>query len=174
MIKLIILDIDGVLTDGKKYYGLDGIPFAKTYCDKDFTAIKRIKASGVKVCFLSGDERINKEMAENRRIDFYSARGKDKVDFIPQFIDVYGVSPSDMLYIGDDLFDESIMRFVGHAYCPADAVKKIRDLCGSENVLTKNGGENVIAELVELLLDKKLINDSSMKDIEALDKMEIF
>ena len=174
MIKLIILDIDGVLTDRKKYYGLDGIPFAKTYCDKDFTAIKRIKASGVKVCFLSGDERINKEMAENRRIDFYSARGKDKVDFIPQFIDVYGVSPSDMLYIGDDLFDESIMRFVGHAYCPADAVKKIRDLCGSENVLTKNGGQNVIAELVELLLDKKLINDSSMKDIEALDKMEIF
>ena len=103
MIKLIILDIDGVLTDGIKYYGLDGIPFAKTYCDKDFTAIKRIKASGVKVCFLSGDERINKKMAENRRIDFYSARGKDKAEFIPQFVVEYSVSPSDMLYIGDDL-----------------------------------------------------------------------
>ena len=43
MIKLIILDIDGVLTDGRKYYGVDGIPFAKTYCDKDFTAIKRMR-----------------------------------------------------------------------------------------------------------------------------------
>lgn len=50
-IKLAILDIDGVLTDGRKYYGLDGIPFAKTYCDKDFTAIKRMRGAGVKVCF---------------------------------------------------------------------------------------------------------------------------
>ena len=42
MIELVILDIDGVMTDGRKYYGVDGIPFAKTYCDKDFTGIKRL------------------------------------------------------------------------------------------------------------------------------------
>ena len=41
MIKLVILDIDGIMTDGKKYYGLDGIPFAKTYCDKDFYSNKK-------------------------------------------------------------------------------------------------------------------------------------
>ena len=82
MIKLVILDIDGIMTDGRKYYGLDGIPFAKTYCDKDFTAIKRIKGAGVEVCFLSGDERVNMAMAKNRNIPFYSARGKDKADFV--------------------------------------------------------------------------------------------
>ena len=89
MIKLVILDIDGILTDGRKYYGLDGIPFAKTYCDKDFTAIKRLRGAGVKVCFLSGDERVNKTMAINRNIDFYSARGKDKADFITEFEKTY-------------------------------------------------------------------------------------
>ena len=70
LIELLVLDIDGVLTDGKKYYGLDGLPFAKTYCDKDFTAIKRVRGAGISVCFLSGDERVNKAMAKNRNIDF--------------------------------------------------------------------------------------------------------
>lgn len=174
MIKLVILDIDGVLTDGKKYYGLDGIPFAKTYCDKDFTAIKRLRGSGVNVCFLSGDERVNKAMAENRKIDFYSARGKDKADFVPEFMETYNTLPADMLYIGDDLFDESIMRLVGHAYCPADAVKNLKILCGSSNVLARNGGENVVAELVEVLLDRGLVHDCTFADIEALDKKEVF
>ena len=84
-IELVVLDIDGILTDGKKYYDQSGMPFAKTYCDKDFTAIKRLRGAGINVCFLSGDENVNKAMAENRNIDFYSARGKDKADFIPIF-----------------------------------------------------------------------------------------
>lgn len=103
MIKLVILDIDGIMTDGKKYYGLDGIPFAKTYCDKDFTAIKRLRGANVDVCFLSGDERVNMAMAKNRNIDFYSARGKDKADFVEMFEEKYQTTKQDMLYIGDDL-----------------------------------------------------------------------
>lgn len=51
MIKLLILDVDGVLTNGKKYYGENGLGRLKNFCDKDFTAIKRIKAAGVNVCF---------------------------------------------------------------------------------------------------------------------------
>ena len=42
MIKLLILDVDGVLTDGKKVYGKEGTGLYKTFCDKDFTAIKRL------------------------------------------------------------------------------------------------------------------------------------
>ena len=173
-VKLAILDIDGVLTDGRKYYGLDGMPFAKTYCDKDFTAIKRMKASGMKVCFLSGDERVNKAMAENRKIDFYSARGKDKADFVTKFVREYDVSSAEMLYIGDDLFDESVMKLVGHVYCPADAAVRLKKICGPENTLQNNGGNNVIAEMVELLLQRGLMRDPTFEDIEALDKMEVF
>ncbi|MHA2342797.1 MAG: HAD hydrolase family protein [Candidatus Hodarchaeales archaeon] len=174
MIKLVILDIDGVLTDGRKYYGLDGIPFAKTYCDKDFTAIKRLRGAGVKVCFLSGDERVNKAMAINRNIDFYSARGKDKADFITEFQKTYKTEKEDMLYIGDDLFDKSIMEIVGHAYCPNDACHDVKLVCGLENILSRNGGNNVVAEMVEKLLERHLIPDCTMEDIERLDKNEKF
>lgn len=172
-IKLAILDVDGVLTDGKKYYGVDGIPFAKTYCDKDFTAIKRMRGSGIHVCFLSGDERVNKAMAENRNIDFFSARGKDKADFIPELQLKYNTTPEKMLYIGDDLFDLSIMKVVGVAFCPNDAPRKIRDFCG-KNVLSRSGGQNVVAEMVDVLLERGLMKDCSMKDIEDLDKNEKF
>ena len=65
MIKLVILDVDGVLTDGKKYYNRDGDVLMKTFCDKDWTAIKRFKALGIKVLFLSGDP-FNEKIAKNR------------------------------------------------------------------------------------------------------------
>ena len=174
MIKLIILDIDGVLTDGRKYYGIDGMPFAKTYCDKDFTAIKRLKGAGINVCFLSGDTRVNQAMAKNRNIDFYSARGKDKAEFISLFEDTYKAGREDMLYIGDDLFDKSMLEIVGHPYCPMDACRDIRIVCGYENIVPKNGGDNVICELYDMLLERQLVTDCTMEDIENLDKKENF
>tara|TARA_R100001086_G_scaffold225206_1_gene143405 strand:- start:481 stop:1008 length:528 start_codon:yes stop_codon:yes gene_type:complete len=173
-VKLVILDIDGVMTDGKKYYDHDGLPFAKTYCDKDFTAIKRLKGSNVHVCFLSGDNVINEAMAKNRNIDFYYARGKDKAEFVEQFTKIYNTTLDSMLYIGDDLFDASIMKLVGHAYCPSDASRDIKDICGSLNVLNNKGGNNVIMELVDVLLQRGLVNDCTFQDIENLDKKEVF
>tara|TARA_R100001163_G_C5061772_1_gene198700 strand:- start:691 stop:1215 length:525 start_codon:yes stop_codon:yes gene_type:complete len=174
MIELVILDIDGVLTDGRKYYGLDGMPFAKTYCDKDFTAIKRMRGAGVNVCFLSGDTTVNEAMAKNRNIDFYAARGKDKADFIPEFCDKYKTTPEHMLYIGDDLFDSSVLESVKYRFCPSDACRDIKDICGHSNVLNSSAGNNVIAEMVDLLLQRNLIQDCTMKEIEDLDKNEKF
>lgn len=75
-IKLLVLDVDGILTDGKKYYGIDGIPFAKTFCDKDWTSIKRFQALGIPVVFLSGDTRINESVAKNRNIPIYLDKRK--------------------------------------------------------------------------------------------------
>jgi len=174
MVELVILDIDGVMTDGRKYYDATGMPVLKTYCDKDFTAIKRLRASGVKVCFLSGDEFVNKAMAKNRNIDFYAARGQDKADFIEEFSVKYDTHADNMAYIGDDLFDMSIMKVVGHPYCPNDACTDIKEVCGVKNTLQNNGGCNVVAELVDILLKRNMISDASMKQIEELDKREKF
>ena len=171
MIELIVLDIDGILTDGKKYYGIDGMPFAKTYCDKDFTAIKRMRASGLKVCFLSGDNKINEAMAANRNIDFYYARGKDKVEFLDMLCQTYNTEPSKMLYIGDDLFDINIMKAVGWPFCPQDAPDSVKKVC---HVLDGNGGQNLVCKLVDFLLRKGYIKDTSLCEIEKLDKEEKF
>ena len=112
MIKLLILDIDGVMTDGTKVYGLDGLTIGKRYCDRDFTAIKQFKAAGVQVCFLSGDDKVNKAMAENRKTDFYYSRGREKTDYLEEFADTYNCSAKEMAYVGDDIFDIPIMEKV--------------------------------------------------------------
>ena len=175
MLGLVILDVDGVLTDGKKYYGLDGMPFAKTYCDKDFTAIKRLRASGVGVCFLSGDKKINENMAKNRNIDFYAARqGENKKSFLPTLETVYSVKRAEILYVGDDLFDKDIMLEVGHKYCPQDACPDILDICGTYNIIPTDGGNNVVCQLYNILHQRGLVPDCSMGDIEKLDSKEIF
>ena len=174
MIKLIVLDIDGVLTDGSKTYGIDGSVIAKTYNDKDFTAIKRFRASGIAVCFLSGDNRINEKMAQNRNIDFYYSRGIDKASFVEQFTAKYKAAASEMLYIGDDLFDLSMLQAVGHPYCTADSPAIVKNACFPAGVVPRKGGENVIAALYDILLDKNLIKDATMEAVEALDKKEIF
>lgn len=174
MIKLAILDVDGILTDGKKTYDINGNVISKTFCDKDFTAIKRLKASGVKVCFLSGDNKINEMIAKNRNIDFYYARGKEKAEFIDIFIKTYNITPDNMLYIGDDLFDLNIMTKVAYAFCPKDSPNKVKNQCGFQNVIDRNGGNNVLSRMVDILLERELINDTSMQEIEALDKKEIF
>ncbi len=174
MVDLVILDVDGVMTDGRKYYGIDGMPFAKTYCDKDFTAIKRLKGAGINVCILSGDDTINKPMAKNRNIDFFYARGKDKKDFLSTFVQKYNTTTDRMVYIGDDLFDCSILSAVGHPFCPSDACTKVKEICGPNNVLNNSGGSNVVCELVEALLVRGLAQDCTFQDIENLDKKETF
>lgn len=122
---LLILDIDGVMTDGNKYYGPDGRVVMKTFNDRDFTAIKRFKMKGVKVCFLSGDENINGIMAKNRGIDFFKSdtwdEGSNKELFIDQFQEKYKVTPDKMAYVGDDFYDIGILEKVGYPFCTDSA-----------------------------------------------------
>ena len=80
MIKLVILDVDGVMTDGKKYYDRDGNVVLKNFCDKDWTAIKRFRAIGIPVVFLTGDP-FNATILKNRNLPYVVNRGDGFVIF---------------------------------------------------------------------------------------------
>jgi len=150
-LKLLILDIDGVMTNGTKTYDNSGKAVFKQFNDLDFTAIKRFLVSGVPVVFLSGDENINKAMAEKRNIPFYWARvngGLGKEKFVPIFEDKYKISRNDMAYVGDDIFDIPIMKLVGLVMCPEDALWDVRRI--SHDILRRKGGQGVVAEAFEL------------------------
>lgn len=152
---LFVIDIDGVMTDGTKIYGTEGQVIGKRYCDKDFTAIKRFKASGVEVCFLSGDLNVNSEMAKIRGIDFYYGRDPntgniDKSNFIPILKEKYG--DVEMAYIGDDYYDLTIIENLKYTFCPSCASKEIKK--SVYKVLKTKGGEGAIAEVFDLYKDK--------------------
>jgi len=149
MIKLLILDIDGVMTDGTKVYGLDGLTIGKRYCDRDFTSIKQFKASGVQVCFLSGDDKVNEQMAKKRKTDFYYSRGREKTDYLPEFENTYNCSIGEMAYVGDDIFDISIMKEVGYAYCPKNSPEDVKEV--SNWVVDRNSGDSIVARLYDYI-----------------------
>ena len=87
-LKLLILDIDGILTYWTKVYDVEHKPIYKRFMCKDFTAIKRFSAAGIKVIMISGDN-WNRTMAEKRNIDFYCTRekgdGLDKSLWLQEF-----------------------------------------------------------------------------------------
>jgi 3-deoxy-D-manno-octulosonate 8-phosphate phosphatase (KDO 8-P phosphatase) len=155
MFKLLILDIDGVMTDGTKIYGEFGVPISKQFNDRDFTAIGRFKAAGVDVCFLSADKFVNENMAKVRGIDFYYSRKEDgtinKLDFLSIFSSIYNVATEEMAYVGDDFFDLEISKSVGYPYCVSSAPMALKDYC---TVLKSIGGDGAVAELYDWHFNK--------------------
>lgn len=150
---LLIIDIDGVMTNGKKIYKNDASVLAKEYADKDFTAIKRFKNAGVNVCFLSGDKTINENMAKNRGIDFYYARlpdgNIDKSVFLKNLKEKY--KSNAVAYVGDDYYDITLIETVDYSFCPSDACQDIKDI--SKYVLKTKSGDGVIAEIFDIFKD---------------------
>jgi YrbI family 3-deoxy-D-manno-octulosonate 8-phosphate phosphatase len=170
--KLLILDVDGVLTDGTKFYGADGRPIYKRFNDKDFTAIKLLKARGVKVCFLTADPG-NIKIAQDRRIDYFISRNEtnriNKAEKLPDIKAFYGLQENDPIWvIGDDLFDVELFKLCALSFCPSDAPYYVRN--NADGVSDYNGGDAIVLDLVERFLDD--ITDEEVKLIVELDSHE--
>lgn len=174
MLKIFLFDIDGVLTNGRKLYDKTGLCIGKEFCDKDFTVLKRLKARGIECIAVTGDP-WNEQIMFNRKIKCINSRGKNKEDFLPIICKDYGVTPSEIGYIGDDLFDVGLLKAVGIAYCPYEAVISCFLVA---NQLCSKGGDNVLVELFDDLLEKGLIEglpfDEEYKKIISLDEHEKF
>jgi len=172
-IKLVILDIDGVLTDGTKYYDSNANVIYKCYNDKDFTAIKRIKASNIEVCFLSGDNNVNEAMAKKRNIKFYSGRllngVMSKKEMLKTILNDYNVTSKETIYVGDDIFDIEVMNEVSLAFCPNDSPKIVKDNCICLDI---SGGKGVISYLFEYLLNNDYVNEPNIEIVKKIDSCE--
>ena len=165
MIELFIIDVDGVMTNGTKYYNREGEVKLKTFCDKDWTSIKRFRAAGINVVFLTGDS-YNVSILENRNLDVIVNRGKgyhsDKVNYLDKILKEYNCLPEKTGFIGDDIFDIGIMRKVGYPFCVQNSPKMVKDNAAT---LPYNGGDNVLMHLFELLEVQRLIPRISYEDI---------
>ena len=172
-IKLLILDIDGVLTYGTKVYTEKHEPVYKRFRCKDFTAIKRFVAAGVKVIMLSGDN-WNAEMARQRNIPFYCTRGSDlgldKSVYLSHLETQYDVKRENMAFVGDDYFDLSMFKTLFWTFAPSDSPRIIRQNC--LYLLKSKGGQGVVQELYDFLVGKGIVQDASEAAVADLDKAE--
>ena len=157
----LFLDVDGVMTDGKNSYttyaSLDNRSKSKQFNDKDFTAIDRFKAAGVRVVLLTGDG-WNENMAASRGIDCLTTEVYLKVSsFDPDdceklniIKEIVGDDLSRVCYVGDDYFDVPVLKAVGFPTCPSDAIDDVLKVTQNFRLKAK-GGEGVIAELYSQL-----------------------
>jgi 3-deoxy-D-manno-octulosonate 8-phosphate phosphatase (KDO 8-P phosphatase) len=150
-IKLVVFDIDGVFTDGGIYYTENGDE-VKKFNAKDGLGIRRLNKRGIKTGIISHG-RTNKliqaraEVLYIERVEVSSIPKKETLD---KWCVELGITPKNVCFIGDDINDEELMREVGFAVCPADALESIKNMV--HVVLSKKGGEGCIRELIDLYL----------------------
>ena len=149
-IKLLICDVDGVLTDGKIYIGNDGELF-KAFNVKDGLGIKMLLANGIEVAILTArSSKILECRTKELGIVNVLQGQRDKVKGFQKLLAAMNLTPEEVAYIGDDLPDYAVIQKVGLAACPSDSVEDIRRLADFES--QNCGGDGAVRELAELIL----------------------
>jgi len=174
MFKLLILDVDGVLTTGLKTYDINGSVISKTFGDRDFTAIKQFICAGVNTIFLSGDQQVNSSVAKDRGIPFFYSRRDSgqlsKADCAKEIIEKYQIDKKEIIFIGDDLFDVEMRSFCGFMACPANShylMKRKSDL-----ILNTSSGYGCVQELFEYMISESMIEEPTKESVIAKDSSE--
>ena len=150
-IKLLLSDVDGVLTDAGMYYTENGDEFKK-FCTYDGMGFQLLQKTGIKVGILTTEDRsLNRRRAKKLGLDFDFHGAKDKLQIVKDLCIKENISLDEVAYIGDDVNCFSILSHVGIAACPNNAMDKIKAI---PNIiqLNKNGGDGVVREFVELIL----------------------
>lgn len=149
-IKILICDVDGVLTDGKIYIGAEGELF-KAFNVKDGLGIKMLMANDIDVAIITA--RSSKILATRmKELGVTNVRQgqRDKVKALQELLAEVNLSADEVAYIGDDLPDFAVIQKVGLAACPADAsphIKKVAHFMSQEI-----GGNGAVRDLAELIL----------------------
>jgi len=149
-IRLLILDVDGVLTDGRfLLHGDDGE--AKAFHTADGLGLRLLMDAGVQVAFLTGrDTPVVQRRGSELGVQTVMQGRNDKLAAAQELLENMGLKASDMAYMGDDLPDLPAMKIAGLAAVPADARPEVRAI--AKFVAPSNGGQGAVRDLCEHLL----------------------
>lgn len=151
MIKYLVLDVDGTLTDGKIYMSANG-ELMKAFNIKDGYALAHLRAKGIEPIIITGrSSEIVARRCEELGIKELFQGVADKVVCLIEFCEKKGISPLDCAYIGDDLNDLECMSICGHTAAPSDAMKAVKDKV--DYVCETRGGEGAVREYCDYLIN---------------------
>ena len=153
-IKLVGIDVDGVLTDGGIYLGAaDGRPVElKRYDIQDGMGIHFLRLAGIRLAIVTGrvSESVRLRAAELEIEDVAQDAQARKLPAFRRILEKHGVSPSEAAYVGDDFPDLAVLRIVGLPVAVGNASPDIARVCKLR--LTRAGGRGAVREFAELLL----------------------
>ena len=152
-IKLVLTDVDGVLTDGGMYYSEKGEIFKK-FNTRDGMAVELLRDNKIPVIFITREKsKIVLQRAKKLSVQETFIGVKNKELLLPKICKKYRIKDYNIAYVGDDINDLEIMRKVGFSASPNDGISIIKR--NSDYVCKLKGGEGVLREIADLILTFK-------------------
>jgi 3-deoxy-D-manno-octulosonate 8-phosphate phosphatase (KDO 8-P phosphatase) len=149
-VKLLILDCDGVLTDGRIILLPDGDE-TKTFDVKDGHAMVMARRAGLKIAIISGRiSSVVRMRAGELGVDHLHERAWVKLEPYGQILAEEGLTDAEVCYVGDDVVDIPLMRRAGLAIAVADAVEEVKEY--AHMVTRRAGGRGAVREVIEIIL----------------------
>ena len=150
-IKLVIFDVDGVLTDNTIFIGPEGYEF-KRFSVADGLGIFIAKKNGIQIAFLSGRaSQATLKRARELGIDDVFAEPTDKLEFYNRLKTKYNLADENIAFMGNDLVDLGVMKQCGLAFAVPESPKSV--LAEADYITRKDGGFGAAREALDLILD---------------------
>ena len=153
-VRFLVLDVDGVCTDGKLYFQENGHP-VKCFNAQDGIGIKTAMKAGIGIGIITGrnDPCVLARMSQLGVTEFH-AGFEAKLPKLESIRRKYGLKPEEMAYMGDDWIDLDPMRSVGMPIAVANAVAQVKK--EARYITAARGGEGAVREAIEFLLNARL------------------
>jgi len=152
MIKLIVLDVDGCLSDGKLIYSNDAIE-SKNFNVKDGLGISTWIKIGNQVAIITGREsKIVQRRAKELGVQHLFQGIKDKDIVLKKLLVSLDISFENVGVIGDDLNDYNMLSLAERSFTPRDGVKEIKEIV--DTILDFNGGDGAVRQMIDILVDE--------------------
>ena len=149
-IRMVLSDVDGVLTDSGMYYSEAGDELKK-FNTRDGKGFELLRSAGLKVGIITSEQTaLVARRAQKLKLDFLEQGARDKMPALDKILAFAGLTEEQVAFIGDDLADVPLLARVGFAACPADATAEAR--AQAHYVAQKGGGEGCVREIAEYLL----------------------
>ena len=152
-LRFLVLDIDGVMTDGSITYTSSGEEM-KTFNVKDGSGLKYWARAGYQAGIITGrSSAMVERRAEELDIAFVIMGAKHKTPAFEQMLEQAGVKPEEAVMIGDDLPDLPLINRVGFGVAVADAVQEVKE--AADHITKKKGGRGAVRETIEFILKRQ-------------------
>ena len=150
-IKLFATDVDGVLTDAGMYYSESGDEWKK-FNTRDGMGIKLLQRAGIITAIVTQERtKLVARRAEKLTIPELHQGVMDKLSLVRDMSARYGLTLSQVAYIGDDINDLETLKAVGFSATPADGMPQVA--AAVDYICRKKGGEGAVREIIEMILD---------------------
>lgn len=152
-VRMVIMDVDGVLTDGGMYYSEAGDELKK-FNTRDGHGITLLHAAGIMTAFVTRElTPIVTRRAAKLGVTEVHQGAVDKLPVVKKILEKHGVTPEEVCCIGDDVGDQEVMGYVGFAAAVADALPGIKKV--AHYIARKKGGEGAVREVCDLVLSSR-------------------